>query len=112
NYNICVFAFNGCGPSPITRCVAVRGNLSGATAITSPAVANGTIVCPNSPVSYSTPFITGAASYQWSIAGATITNNGSQNVTVNYSSGFTSGTLCVHGQMSCGFTGPDKCISI
>ena len=56
------------------------------------------MICPSiSSISYNTAIIQGATSYQWSFdgIGAVINNNGSPNITLDYSSDITSGKLSV-----------------
>src|SRR6185295_6001540 len=62
-YSLCVFPFNGCGPG-ITKCVWIRGALSGPGVITGSRVA-----CPNNSDTYSIPSIGGADTYTWTPTG-------------------------------------------
>ncbi len=106
-WSICVFPGNACGSSN-TICTWIRATIS------RPGNLTGSIIgCPNTSETYSCGGVSGAVSYQWSITGnATITGNGSQTVTVNYGAGFTTGTLCVHAQTSCGYNSADLCMTV
>jgi len=107
-WSICVFGGNACGNTG-SVCSWVRSSLS------TPGNISGSILgCPGTTGNpYSVPAITGAASYQWSgTPGITINGNGSQSVTVDFAIGFTSGTLSVHGQTSCGANSPNRTLAI
>jgi hypothetical protein len=105
-WNICVFASNPCGNSQ-TKCAFIRGALSTPAAITGDKTA-----CPNTSATYSTSAVAGANSYLWTgTNGITFTGSGT-TVTANFPAGFTTGTICVAGQLSCGYTGPTRCITV
>ncbi len=107
-WSICVFGGNACGNTN-TICTWVRATLS------TPGSVTGSIIgCPGATGNpYSCASVAGAASYQWSSTGGiTITGNGAQAITVDFTGGFVSGTLSVHGQTSCGYNGPDRTITI
>ena len=105
-WQICAFAFNGCGQSN-TNCKFVRGALS------MPAVITGSnVACASSSGTYSTLPVGGAAGYLWTgTNGITFTGSGT-SITANFPVGFTSGSICVAGQLPCGYTGPQRCFSI
>lgn len=106
-WSICVFPGNACGSSN-TICTWIRATVSKPSTITGSV--NG---CPSTSSTYSTPSVPGVASYIWSVTGnATITGNGNSTITVNFSAGFTSGTLCVHAQTICGYNSADQCMSL
>ncbi len=107
-WSICCFGGNACGNTN-TICTWVRATLS------QPGPIIGSVIgCPGSSnISYSSPSVAGAASYQWSSTGGiVITGNGAQAITVTFPAGFVTGTLKVHGQTSCGYNGPDRTITI
>ena len=105
-WSICVFPGNACGNSN-TICKWVRATISRPNPIT-----GSVIGCANTSATYSCNNV-GAASYIWSITGnATITNNGNQTITVNFGSGFTTGTLCVYAQTSCGYSSTSVCMNL
>lgn len=100
---ISVYGVNSCGNgvSASTNVVvnpypAAADLISGLTAITN---------CPStSGVTYSIPLVDDATSYNWTVpSGATIVSGaGTNNITVDYSSGATSGTVSVTPTNSCG----------
>ncbi len=107
-WSICVFGGNACGNTN-NICTWVRATVSIPSGIT------GSIIgCPGSTGNiYSTSVVSGAASYQWTgSAGITVNGNGSQSITVDFSSGFVSGTLSVHGQTACGYNGGNRTITL
>jgi hypothetical protein len=105
-WNICVFASNPCGNSQ-TKCAFIRGALSTPAAIT-----GDRTVCPNTSGTYSTAAVSGANSYLWTgTNGITFTGSGT-TVTANFPAGFTTGTICVAAQLTCGYTGPSRCITV
>ncbi len=105
-WSICVFGGNVCGNTN-TVCTWIRATINRPNPI------SGSVIgCANTSASYSCNNVN-AASYQWSITGnATITGNGSRTITVNFGSGFTTGTLCVHSQTSCGYNSADVCMNV
>lgn len=105
-WSVCVSGFNGCGQTN-TKCVSIRGVLSPAGP-----VSGATVACENTSGSYSIAAIGGASGYQWSgTNGITFTGTGT-NVVANFPNGFTSGSICVSGTLSCGYVGPQRCISV
>lgn len=105
-WSICVFASNPCGVSQ-TKCAFIRGALSAPAAITGSKTA-----CESSSQTYSTNAVGGANSYIWTgTNGITFTGSGT-TITANFPAGFTTGTICVAGQLSCGYTGPQRCLTV
>lgn len=104
---ICVQGGNPCNTTINTKCNWIRGS------VTQPLSISGNIVaCPNTSGSYSTPAVTGAETYAWSITGdATVSGSGT-TVTVNFGPSFTSGTLCVRAALNCGYQSAPRCIAI
>jgi len=63
----------------------------------------GSICAGQTGISYSVPMITDATGYTWAYSGTGATINGSSNsVTIDFSSGATSGSLTVRGLNGCG----------
>ncbi len=93
--NICVYASNSCGNSS-TTCKAITVT-SSVPAI--PASITGNIIqCPGSTgVAFSCPAVTNASSYNWTVPStATIASGqGTNSITVNFLSTFTSGSIKV-----------------
>ncbi len=108
-YNVCAQALNGCGSS-VNKCYWIRGKVSVPGTIIGPSVA-----CPNDVKNYSCGVSGGAATYSWtfSVPGAVITNNGTQNVQVTFPT-FTTGQLCVTAALSCGGSSASapRCLTI
>jgi hypothetical protein len=103
---ICVTAFNGCGQTN-TNCKFVRGALSAPGAI-----AGSVVACENSSSAYSIAPVAAAAGYNWTgTNGITFTGSGT-SVTANFPNGFVSGSICVAGTLACGYTGPQRCITV
>lgn len=102
--DICVSASNIC-VTTADRCVTVNTvpgdaqNISGQI----------TSVC-NSTQIYSTPSVSGATGYNWTVpSGASITSGqGTTSITVDYTGSFTSGNICVEATNACG-AGAPKC---
>ncbi len=104
-YSVGVQAGNSCGNS-IRKIQKVRYSVSVPSAII-----GSTTACINSIQMYTTPAVTDATQYLWTITGdATVTGTGT-NVTVNFGPAWTGGTLCVAAQTPC-YTSPTKCITI
>jgi len=108
-YNVCAQAFNGCGSSA-NKCDWIRGKVSVPGTIIGSSVA-----CSNDLKNYSCGVSGGAATYTWtfSVPGAVITNNGTQNVQVTFPT-FTTGQLCVTAALACGgsSTSAPRCLTI
>lgn len=106
-WSVCAFAGNSCGNSNVI-CTWIRSVLS------KPASINGSAIgCPGSTgIPYSASAVAGASNYIWSGSGGITVNGNGPNITVDFSAGFNSGTLCVHAQTSCGYNSPDRCITI
>ena len=108
-YNVCAQAFNACGSSA-NVCRWIRGKVSVPGTITGSSVA-----CSNDVKNYACGVSAGAAIYTWtfSVAGAVITNNGTQNVQVTFPT-FTSGQLCVTAALACGgsSTSAPRCLTV
>ena len=100
--NIIVAASNACGQSPsnnartllVTGTPAIPGSITGSV--------SG--VCGQSSRVYSIAAVYGSSSYTWTVpAGATITGGqGSNSVTINFSSNFGTGNICVRANSACG----------
>jgi hypothetical protein len=107
--NICVYPGNACGTNFTCKAVtAVTGTImpSGISGTTTP--------CANSTgVSYSCPAVAGASSYNWSVpAGATITSGqGTTDITVNFNSGFSIGTIGV-SSVNCAGTSAARTLQV
>ena len=103
---ICVFGANGCGQTN-TNCKYIRGALS------MPSIINGSnVACENTSGIYSVNPVGGASSYLWTgTNGITFTGSGN-SITANFPNGFTTGIICVAGQLPCGYTGPARCITV
>ncbi len=106
-WSVCTFAGNACGNSN-TICTWIRSVVSSPSSIT-----GSVINCPGTTaIPYSTSTVAGASNYIWTgSAGITINGSG-QNITVDFSTAFNSGTLCVHAQTSCGYNSQNRCITI
>ncbi|MCX6290302.1 MAG: T9SS type A sorting domain-containing protein [Bacteroidetes bacterium] len=109
-YNVCVFAGNACGVTANTKCYWIQGGVSVPTFSNS----NSAVACAGNTRTYSVLQQTGASSYTWTITGnATITSGqGTNTVTINFLSGWTSGNLCVYASLSCGANSGSRCMSI
>jgi hypothetical protein len=103
---ISVAASNACGqsaswnPSALT----IYGTPSAPTAITGQSIG----VCGLSAVTYSVVPVPGATSYTWTCPlGATISSGqGTASVTLSFSGTFTTGSICVSAESSCGTSLP------
>jgi len=106
-YNICVYASNSCG-STNTKCFWVRGGLS-----TPNFVVGSIVACPGTNGNpYEIEPIDGAAIYIWTASnGASIIGSGN-SVTVNFPGGYTTGTICVYAQTSCGTNSASRCLTL
>lgn len=98
NGQLCVFAKTGCGYAGSSRCLAISA------APSLPGTINGSAtICPGTASVYTINPVAGAASYLWSVTGSGISVIGSgTSATVNTSSGFTTGSVCVIAVSSCG----------
>jgi len=100
--DITVMGTNGCGDGTVSASYAVIVNPLPDTA----GIPTGTAtVCQaQNGIVYSVPEITNATGYDWTLpTGATIIGGANTNsITVNYSSGATSGNITVSGSNSCG----------
>ena len=114
-WSVCCFAGNGCGNTN-TICTWIRSKLS------TPAPLTGSMIaCANTSATYCipNPGVNGADSYVWTVTGDAdingvttyTTSAGILCVTVNFHSGWTTGTLCVHAQTSCGANSADRCLT-
>jgi len=100
--NIRVYAINACGTSTPPRTKGLN--------VIDPPVAAGSITGSSTftygatGVPYSVEPVTGATSYAWSYTGTgvTINGNGTNSVTLDFSSGATEGRLSVYGTSLCG----------
>lgn len=98
--SIQVFSSN-CYSNSAVRGIVVTGNPS-LQAVTGP-----TFVCANNTATYSTPVVTGATTYVWTVSGnatlgaTTLTNTTSTQV-INFGPAWTSGIVTVTGSNACG----------
>src|SRR6185436_1450015 len=94
-YNVCVKASNSCDSTANTKCIWIRGGVSVPTYHPS----NPPTPCANSTLTYYILPDTGASSFTWSITGnaTIISGQGSDHVSINFLSNWTTGTLCVYG---------------
>jgi hypothetical protein len=109
-YDVCVHAKNGCG-STSNECVTIPGVVSAPSSIT-----GRTVVCSGQlNAAYSCSASPGATIYTWSfsIPGAVIHGQGTQNVTIDFPA-FSNGQLCVTAALSCrgSSTSSPYCINI
>ncbi|MEO8086812.1 MAG: LamG-like jellyroll fold domain-containing protein [Bacteroidota bacterium] len=115
-WSVCCFAGNPCGNTN-SICTWIRAKLSEPLALT-----GNKIACANTSATYCipNPGVGGAATYVWTITGDADINGAAPTytttagvlcVTVNFHTGWTSGTLCVHAVNSCGQVSPDRCIT-
>ncbi len=109
-YYIGVQAGNGCGTTT-RKSTWVRGTVSVPASVT-PTLTGQVIYCPNTlGATFTTPAVTGATSYLWTITGdATVSGTGT-TATVDFGPTWTGGTLCVAAQTSC-FTSATKCLAL
>jgi subtilisin-like proprotein convertase family protein len=105
---VCVFASNACGTTN-QKCFYIRGSLS------MPAAISGTnVACAGTTNSYNTSPVAGADSYTWTASSGlnVVSGNGTTAVSVSFDPGFTQGTLCVAANLSCGYSGPSRCMIV
>ncbi|MBK7854796.1 MAG: hypothetical protein IPJ79_07685 [Bacteroidetes bacterium] len=101
--NLCVKATSVCGVQTVQRCKSVTTGLPAMPAAIS---GNSNGVCGQT-VNYSCPAVAGATGYVWSLpAGATGTSASNAIAVTFPSSGFTTGTVTVQSQNSCGLSLP------
>lgn len=110
--SICVIAVSSCGSpqgNSVQRCKTIgSGRLGTPGNITGDPSAG---VCGQT-YSYTIPSMPGAtAGYTWTLPAGANGSSTSNSITVTFPSVFSSGTLCVHGNNSCG-GGPDRCITV
>lgn len=107
--SVCVVAVSSCGGSSAQRCKTLgTGKLSTPGNITGDPT---TGVCGQT-YTYSIPSMSGATGgYTWTLPAGATGSSTSNSITVTFPAAFTSGTLCVHGNNSCG-AGPDRCVNV
>lgn len=109
--NIIVAASNACGQSPSNtpRTLAVQGAAATPGNITG--IVSG--LCSQVGKVYSIAPVYGASSYTWTVpTGATMTSGqGTNTITVNYSSSFSSGSICVKANSTCG-NSANSCVTV
>lgn len=95
------------------HCRFIRGRVSQPSAII-----GNIIACPSTNLTYSTPVVSGAESYTWTVTGnATINGGGttftsaSPSITVNFLAGWTSGSLSVYASLNCGFNSTPRTLT-
>jgi hypothetical protein len=96
--NLTIMAVSGCGSSPM------RSLLIQKAPVSTNSISGLTNVCANTTTTYSTAAISGVSNYSWTVpANAVITNgSGTNSVTVQFNTGFTSGTISVAATSTCG----------
>ncbi len=108
NSSLCVTADNNCGNS-VPKCKTIKVDIP-----SRPASITGQTkgVC-NSTESFSVNPVFGATNYSWSIpAGATIiSGSGTNNVQIQFQSGFVKSNICVTAENYCGIS-PSRCVTI
>ncbi len=103
---ICVFGANGCGQTN-TNCKPIRGSLSIPSTIV-----GSNVACENTSGIYSVNAVGGANSYLWTGTNGITFSGSGISITANFPNGFTTGTICVAGQLACGYTGPSRCMTV
>ncbi|MBN1414496.1 MAG: gliding motility-associated C-terminal domain-containing protein, partial [Bacteroidales bacterium] len=109
--DLTVYGINACGNGTVSAAYAITVNPLPAAAGT---ISGTATVCQGqSGVAYSVPVIDYATSYSWSYSGTgiTITNGETRNITIDFDTDATSGTLAVKGVNSCG-TGDSSTLSL
>jgi hypothetical protein len=89
-----------CGWSiPVYRTFTVAPQLPAASPITA---SNTGVVCAGEQVTYSVPLVAGATDYNWTVNGGTLqSGQGTQSITVLWSSATTTGSVAVYPSNSC-----------
>lgn len=105
-WEVCVFASNISGQTN-TNCKYIRGKLSMPSSIVGSKVA-----CANTTGNYSTNAVNGSQGYQWTGTNGITFSGSGLSVTANFPAGFTTGTICVSATLSCGYTGPSRCLTV
>ncbi len=93
--NICVFATNSCGNSS-TTCKAI--SIVSATPAIPASIAGNAIQCPGTTGAvFSCPTVNNASSYNWTVpsTASIVSGQGTNSITVNFLSTFTSGSIKV-----------------
>ncbi len=107
---LCVKAELPCGYQSGSRCMTIVNGIPQLGAMT------GTfIVCPGATgVPFGVPASPGATTYNWTLpTGATIVNGaGTNNITVNFGSGYSAGNICVIATSVCGINSLPRCKTI
>jgi len=104
--DICVTASNDCG-SGATSCLTIGVQIT--SPVTPPSISGAAKVCPGATVTYSVSSVARAQYYNWSVpAGATIVSGNLTNIIqVQFSAGFTGGSVSVYASNACG-SGPSR----
>ena len=104
---LCVNAALPCGTVSSDRCITISSGPSNLGTLT-----GSFAVCPGTTgVAYSVPSDPAITSYTWTApANATVASGqGSNSITVDYTSGFTGGQVCVTGTSVCGASTAPRC---
>ena len=104
---VCVSAATSCGATGAQYCETISSSSPNAPT----SIIASAIPCVGSDVSFSTPEIDGAGSYNWTVpAGLTIVSGqGSASIVVNVGGGFTSGQVCATASSGCGVASTQTC---
>ena len=100
--NIIVAASNACGQSPSNnpRVLSIQG------AAATPGTISGQVsgLCSQVATVYTIAAVNGASSYTWTVPANVVigSGQGSTSVTLNFANNFTSGSICVRANSTCG----------
>lgn len=105
---IYVRANNNCGNSPWRK-----KNIISTLPATPSAISGQVMGICNATVAYSIPLVTNATLYTWTppIGANILSGQGTNGVTLSFTSGFSQGSLCVTAGNSCG-TSVSRCVSL
>lgn len=106
---LCVKASLSCGYQSAPRCITISSATPAPGAMTGPST-----ICPGGSASFSIPAIAVASGYNWTIpAGAMITSGiGTNSVTIQFPVNYTTGTVCVTANSSCGVPSVQRCKTV
>ncbi len=107
--SVCVVAMSACGSPSAQRCKTIgTGRLGTPGNITGDPT---TGVCGQT-YTYSIPSVSGATGgYTWTLPSGATGSSSTNSITITFSGSFTTGSLCVHANNSCG-AGPDRCVTV
>jgi hypothetical protein len=106
--NITVTPHNACGDGPSSILPIVVGTFLPDSAVS---ISGLTSVCQGNTINYSTPMITNADSYSWTLPIGATGNSSTNSINVNYGMNSISGEITVKGSNNCG-TGQQKSLAI